>query len=221
MSFNRKWILGTAFAASLLAVGLFAVGCGDGGGGDDDSSSSDIGDNNPDMYVAIGDSITEGVGEPDQGAPYPARLSAILGKSVANEGVGGQTAGSGLARMASVLSSYKPGHILILFGANDAILGVDPESTASSLRAMVQMAKNNKTIPLLATTPQMTKTHEAFNSAVLRLNPLIRNVASSEGVTLVDLEAEFGTSADMTIFDGLHPSDLGNQTIAFAFSEKL
>ena len=58
------------------------------------------------------------------------------------------------------------------------------------------------------------------------LNPLIRQLASESGVTLVDVAAAFGgdgplDNSSLLGTDGLHPTEAGYQVIAGAFFEKL
>jgi len=196
-----------------------AAGCGGGDGGGQAPVLSDFGANNPNVVLAFGDSITAGVD--GGGAPYPARLAALSGKTVINSGVGGQESGAGLARLGGALASVKPGYLCILYGANDLIMGLDRETTIANLTAMVQMAQANKTVPLLATLTPMIGEHAIWNGEVNKLNDDIRSLASSLDVTLVDLNAEFGDPAALLLDDGLHPNDQGNQVIALAFNDAL
>ena len=85
----------------------------------------------------------------------------------------------------------------------------------------VLAAKANKTVPILATLLPMIGGHGIFTSAADRISNGIRDIASSEGVTLVDLNSEFGDPENQLISDGLHPNDTGNQIIALAFNDVL
>jgi len=206
--------------AWLPAVLLWvAAGCGGGDGGNQAPVPADFGDNNPNVVLAFGDSITAGV--EGGGAPYPARLAALSGKTVINSGVGGQESGAGLARLGGALAANKPGYICILYGANDVIMGRDQNSTIANLADMLQQAQANKTVPMIATLTPMLGEHGPWTSAVDRLNDAIRNLASATGTTLVDLNAEFGDAETLLLGDGLHPNDQGNQIIALAFNDAL
>ena len=202
-----------------VALLVFALGCSGGDGSNQAPVLADFGGNDPNVVVAFGDSITEGVD--GGGAPYPGRLAALSGRRVINAGAGGQESGAGLSRLGSTLAAYKPGYICILFGANDVIMGLDQNVTIGNLLAMIQKAKANKTVPILATLTPMIGEHAGWNSEVNRLNDALRNLASAEGVTLVDLNAEFVDAAALMIGDGLHPNDQGNQIIALAFNDTL
>ena len=95
----------------------------------------------------------------------------------------------------------------------------DTDNTLGNIRAMVQAAKANKTVPILATLLPMIEGHAIYDSVAGRISAGIRDIASSEGVTLVDLNAEFSDPASLLISDGLHPNDAGNQVIAAAFND--
>lgn len=197
--------------AVLCSAMCFLSGCEDG-------ESYDYGDNDPNYFVAMGDSITEGVG--DCGTPWPERLSAMLGKTIANEGVSGEHAYEGADRVDGVLSAYKPGRLLILYGANDIMHSRDHDEIIEDLRTIIQAAKNNKTVPELATLIPMSGHDEIFATGVESLNEDVRALASEEGVRLVDLEAAFEATGDVDAYmqsDGVHPNSDGNQLIAETF----
>ena len=203
-------------------LALLLVGCltacedsGGGGGGD----VGDVGANSPEVYAAVGDSITYGGN--GGGAPYPPRLAAITGKTVNTHAVPGEDSGSAVGAVGNILANDKPAALLILLGANDVISGVGHNTTVNNLRNIVQQAKANNTVPVVATLTPMIDGHELWGGSVQALNNLIRDMASSEDARLVDLEAEFGTGEGLLLGDGLHPNEVGNQVIAEAFADAL
>ena len=204
--------------AAAAALGL--AGCDFGGGGGGGGSSWDFGSNDTAVVVCIGDSITEGTCAP-AGAPYPSRLGAMSGKSVANEGVCGALSDDGVGRVGGLLKSYKPGYLCIFYGANDATRGHSVSDVIANLRSMVQSAKSNKTLPLIATLLPMYDSHGLFDGNAEDISNAIRTMAKEEGARLVDLRAEFGSDRTLIQEDGLHPSDTGTQIIAAAFNDKI
>jgi len=200
---KRVWI-STAAAAVMM---LWAAGCEDGGGGLGDGH--DFGVNNPAMHIALGDSITQ--------SGYPAILAAVLGKPVVNLGVGGSQSSLGASRIAGALARYKPGYVLILYGANDVTSGQPFASTIANLRVMVQVSKANRSIPVVATLTPMYGSHSLWAGAVIALNGEIRAMAASEGVTVADLERSFGYAPHLFEPDGLHPTTAGQALIAQTF----
>jgi lysophospholipase L1-like esterase len=210
----RGWML-------LVLVVLTGAGCFDSGSDSGDGSSKvDFGDNDPGRVVALGDSITDGVCVPD-GPPYPSRLAELSGKQVINEGLCGERSGEAASRIGSVLKRYKPGYIVIFYGANDAIFALSPESVANNLRNMCNAAIANKTVPILATCLPMYDRYTFANASVLSYNPFIRDLGKELGVKVVDLEKEFGSERSFLQADGLHPSDAGNQVIALAVNDRI
>ena len=200
---------------SLIIASFASCETGGGGGG----SSFDFGDNDPNVVVAMGDSITDGVCVP-AGAPYPDRVAALSGKRVINQGSCGEKSSEGASRVNSVLNSANPGYLFILYGTNDALYG-DPSAVKENLRAMIQAAKNNKTLPVIATLTPMYDKYAYGNSDAKGISREIRNLANEEGIPLVDLEAEFGSDRSLTHPDGVHLSDSGTQLIALSFNDQL
>lgn len=202
-----EWML-ILFLAAVMA------GC------DDDNGHHDFGDNNPDLYVAMGDSITSGLGYSSE-EPYPARLSSALGKTVINNGHGGDTSSDGAGDVNSVLSTHNPGYLLILYGANDIICGYGTDHIIANLREIIQAAKANQTIPVIATLTPAFGSHAYMAGAINDLNSQIRQMAAEEGVSVADLNSAFGENSAYMLSDGLHPNDEGAELIASTFSNAL
>lgn len=197
---------------ALLSVLLLAA-CDHGGGG----PSHDFGNNDPNVVACVGDSLTQGVN--CIGAPYPTRLAAMSGKRVLNFGRHGTVASEGASTIASALARH-PGYVCILFGSNDAIHGVDYETTRQNIRRIVVACKNNQSVPLLATPPPMIGGHELYAGHADRVAEVIREIATEQGVTLVDLHAAFGSdpSPYLNPDDGLHLSEAGGDLVAKKFN---
>ena len=200
---------GLIVAGFILAVICLFCGCEDGG------ESFDYSDNDPNVWVAFGDSITSGLdGESE---PYPPRLARMTGKTVINEGYSGETAQEGAGRVWNVLNSYNPGRLMVLYGVNDIMRHADYEDIIGNLRTIVQAAKANNTRVAIATLLPMYDRHNGiFQGSIEEISWQIRQMAAEEGVQLVDLEPLFGTGEGLQI-DGLHPNDAGNELIANAF----
>ena len=208
-----SWVLGVG-----LAFGFTA--CNDSGGGGGGSGNFDFGDNDQGVVLCLGDSITEGECVP-AGAPYPARLASMSGKTVINQGACGEKSGGGRDRVGSLLNRFKPGYICILYGANDAIFGLSVDEVVGNIRAIVQAAKANNTLPIVATCTPMFGIHEIYNQAASDYSVAIRQMAKEEGARLVDLDKEFGNDQSFLQADGLHPSDSGNTLIAMSFNDRI
>ena len=204
---------------SVLLFVAFTFGCEDSDSGSYPFASHDFGDNDPDRYVSLGDSITSGA-PGSTVVQYPAKLSAILGKRVINAGIGGEQSSGGAARVRSVLNAHKPGFLLILYGAND-VHDYDADFTINNLTTMIVAAKSNGTIPVLATiTPAFE--HYGFISAdAPELNSRIKQLAEEHGLVVADLAAAFGQKQELFLSDNLHPNEAGTDLIATTFADVL
>ncbi len=176
----------------------------------------DFGDNNPDVFLCMGDSITSGFNVSGSDT-YPAKLQSLLGRTVINEGLGGARSSYGVRMIRTYLNRYKPGYVLILFGVND--IGEEHLSTIlNNLRTMVWDSKNNKSLPIIATLTPVFGSRAWKASFILSLNEEIRKMAKEEEILLADLEVAFNW--DENYFpDGLHQNSAGNEIIANTFFE--
>jgi acyl-CoA thioesterase-1 len=105
----------------------------------------------PITIVALGDSLTAGLGLPSQDA-FPAKLQKALAAkgitvTIADAGVSGDTTSSGLARLDWSVPAGTDGVILEL-GANDALRGLDPAVPRAALDAILRRLKQ-RGIPVL------------------------------------------------------------------------
>lgn len=203
---------------SILAA-AFLAGCNDDSGGSSAGSGHDFGANDPNLYVAIGDSVTEGT--ETSGPSYPEILSGMIGKTVINEGMGGELSSGGAARIGGILEQHKPGYMLIMYGINDVVHVGSDSWTISNLSAIIGACKANGTVPVLATIPPLYKGGDYFDPRHTELNEDIRNLARSEDVALADVEAEFDNDPSLFIADGRHPNDDGTRIIAATFADVL
>ena len=188
--------------------------------------------------VAFGDSVTAGENAlPGVGQilfidiinAYPTKLKAKFdldfptqGVSVINEGLSGERATDGVARLPTVLASRQPDALLLLDGYNDLLNDGVAASVpvADALRDMVRLAKADG-VPFVfvaTVTPSRPGIREIPIAAILQANFLITEMAAAEGVVLVDLfDAFFGQEATLVGDDGLHLTPAGNEVVAATF----
>ncbi len=133
--------------------------------------------------VCLGDSITA--------AGYPSFLATQTGKQVVNSGVPGEESPSGAARVSSLLFTYHPGYICILYGINDLISHRAPADIVQYLSQIVATARAAGAVPVLATLTPVSGMYGKYQSDVDDLNAQIREVASGQGIALADLAAIF------------------------------
>ena len=103
--------------------------------------------------LVIGDSLSAEYGIP-RGTGWVALLSAQLAKDkpqwqVINASISGDTTSGGLARLATLLSQYKPKVVVIELGGNDALRGFSLKVTQDNLTQMIAACQKNKAAVLL------------------------------------------------------------------------
>jgi lysophospholipase L1-like esterase len=156
------------------------------------------GPQSPTIYVAFGDSITEGVGD-EEGGGYPPRLEALLvargrNDDVRNRGVAGETTVDGLARIDSVLA--QGGDVLLLMeGTNDLPHNVSPETIAFNLDEMASRAELAGMDVVIATVIPRSPTANVDRENILtqQLAETIRDLAGTSDRELADPFEEFIT----------------------------
>ncbi len=195
-----------------------------------------IGGNSRNVFMAFGDSITQGLGSSDERGYIQLledRLQAGFGLGeVFAEGIGGTTSQQGAARLAARLGRNRPAYTLILYGTNDWNSCDDVAScyTLDALASMVGQVKSRESLPVLATIPPVNVGFDARapasrNAWVAEANVAIKALAQAEGALLVDLEKAFlevgGTNPAQLFVDHVHPSDRGYELIADEFYRAL
>ena len=216
---TRRWVVSSVRAFTAAAVVSLCSCDGGGGGGGAGSSNHDFGSNDPNVCVAMGDSITLGANQPYPS--WPPRLASMIGKTVINAASVGEMASTAAARTGGVLARWKPGYLLIMHGINEMRAG-NAAAGVEGVRSMVQQAKANQTIPIVATYYLMTGESANLNPGIQDLDRQLKAMASEEDVTLVNLESAFGSDESLLYMpEGFHPSDAGTQIIAQEFANRL
>ena len=105
-----------------------------------DSSGTDI--------ICFGDSLTAGAGS-TEGNDYPSLLSQRLGMKVINAGVNGNTTKDALLRIDNDVLQYNPRLVIIEFGGNDFLQGVQLQETFDNLDKLIQMIQQKHAIVVL------------------------------------------------------------------------
>ena len=196
--------------AFVLFLAFFVPGCGD------ESTSQSV-PNAPEyegIIVAVGDSLTEGLGVAEEFA-YPALLEKKLRLDgyhyrVINAGVSGETSSGTLARIKWVLT-LKPNIVILVIGANDGFRGIDPELIKTNILSIVRAFKEKKVSVLLGGMQMGQNLGEEYITAFEKNYPL---VAREENVGLVPFFLT-GVAANPNLnqADGIHPTAEGYQVV--------
>jgi lysophospholipase L1-like esterase len=196
----------------LLMFCLMVFSCG----GGDDSPSVTNSDSRKDICVAMGDSITFGVLATSYDNSYVSLLSTRWGKTIINESAGGGLSQDGALIIDEVLSQHNPRYITIYYGTND-LGAVAPDETIGYLKYIIERAKVNGTIPVVATMGPFLNNWAWKQPYATELSRRIRELAASEGIACADIEVALGGNSNYMDDDGQHPIDAGHRIIADTF----
>lgn len=100
----------------------------------------------PPLILVLGDSLTAGYGLAAADS-FPVRLEAALARAglaarVVNGGVSGDTTAGGLRRV-DWLMVQKPDLVIVEFGGNDGIRGLDPRETGRNLDGIIARVRRH------------------------------------------------------------------------------
>lgn len=157
--------------------------------------------------VAMGDSLTEGLGVPEEKS-YPMLLQkALINKGydyrVVNAGVSGETSSGARSRMEWVLR-MQPDIIILETGANDGLRGIDPELIRRNIREMVDAFKAEGIVVVLAGMKIVPNLGPAYSK---KFADVYTDVGGDKDVILIPffLEGVAGIPK-MNQPDGIHPT---------------
>jgi acyl-CoA thioesterase I len=168
----------------------------------------------PVRIVALGDSLTAGLGLPANAA-FPARLEQALNAKgmaveITNAGVSGDTASAGLARLDWSVPEGTDA-VIIELGANDTLRGIDPKVTREALEGIVGRLRERRIEVLLAGMraapnlgPDYGRDFDAIYPDLATRNDLLFYPFFLDGVA---------TDAKLNQRDGLHPTAAGVDAI--------
>jgi acyl-CoA thioesterase-1 len=164
----------------------------------------------PLRLVALGDSLTTGLGLPAQSA-LPAKLAAALkskgiAAAIADAGVSGDTAANGLARLDWAVPDETDG-VIVALGANDMLRGIDPAVTRKALDGILRRLGERRIPALLAGMRAAPNLGTDFGQ---RFNTIYPELAAKHGVLLYPFLLD-GVAANATLNqrDGIHPTAAG------------
>jgi len=179
-------------------------------------------------YVAIGDSFTEGIGDPEERAPgghrgWADRVAEVLGSSAedfayANLAVRGRLLDQIAAEQAEAALSLRPDLITVSAGGNDIIRpGTDPDDVARRFERLIATLSSQGATVVVFTGPDigLTPVLGRLRGKVAIYNEHVRAIALKHDAVVADMWAlRQLVDPRMWAPDRLHFSPLGHHTIA-------
>ena len=160
--------------------------------------------------IAFGDSLTAGYGAAP-GEDYPSKLGPMIGATVLNAGVSGDTTAGGLRRLDWVLRAH-PDVVVVALGANDGLRGLPVAAMRDNLVRIVTRLRASGARVLLAG----MRLPPNYGAAYTReFAEAFRAVARETAVPFVPFLLE-GVAGDARLnqADGIHPNAAGQRIVA-------
>ncbi len=166
------------------------------------------------VILALGDSLTAGYGLTQQDS-FPARLQAALRAAgvdarVVNAGVSGDTSAGALRRV-DWLMAQKPDLVIVEFGGNDGLRGLDPAETLRNLEGVIVKVRRHGARVLLAGMLAPPNLGRDYGAA---FNAVFPELAKRHKVDFYPFFLD-GVAAKpaLNLADGIHPNAKGVSVI--------
>jgi acyl-CoA thioesterase I len=160
--------------------------------------------------VALGDSLTAGLGLPAKDGFVPQLQTALeapgANVEIANAGVSGDTASDGLARLDWSVPAGTDA-VIVELGANDMLRGIDPKATRDALDAILARLEQRHIAIMLCGMKAAPNLGVDYGRAFERIYP---ELAAKYGAVFYPFFLD-GAAADraLTQPDGVHPNAAG------------
>jgi lysophospholipase L1-like esterase len=179
-------------------------------------------------YVAIGDSFTEGIGDPEPRSPgghrgWADRVAEVLSSQTpsfayANLAIRGRLLQQILDEQVEPALELRPDLITVSMGGNDVIRpGTDPDEIAQRFDGGIERLRSDGATVVMFNGPDigMTPVLRSVRGKVAIYNENLRTVAQRHGAIVADMwSLRELTDPRMWAPDRLHFSPIGHQTIA-------
>jgi acyl-CoA thioesterase-1 len=170
------------------------------------------------LILVVGDSLSAEYGLA-RGKGWVALLDQRLAREkiaarVVNASISGDTTSGGRSRLPALLAQYRPTHVILELGGNDALRGLPLKMTQDNLTAMARAAKASGARVLIAGMQVPPNYGRQYNDGFAAV---FVEVAKAEGTALVPFLLKGvadGTDADaMFQADRIHPREIAHPII--------
>ncbi|PNK60654.1 arylesterase [Psychrobacter sp. FDAARGOS_221] len=165
----------------------------------------------PVTILALGDSLTEGLGLAEEDA-YPAQLEKALQQAgyvnakVINSGLSGETS-TGLVNRLDWVLKTKPDITILTIGANDAMRGIDVATVDSNIRTAIQRLQDEGSVIVLGGMQIYDNLGDEYVKSFSALYP---KIAEDTGVAFIPFFLDgVGGVPELNQADAIHPTAEG------------
>jgi acyl-CoA thioesterase I len=166
--FGYTQLFRSLLASAAVVAAMLLTACADGGSVADSNASPFVQPKKATVILVFGDSTSQGYGYEKFGTYYedvpPGKMYADLLRNrlkaekidafapvtVINESLGSEFAFESISRLSYVLAVYKPTHVLLAHGTNDARAQIPLSDMSNNFITMINMVRNSGAKPLLA-----------------------------------------------------------------------
>ncbi|MBQ9578976.1 MAG: arylesterase [Ottowia sp.] len=161
--------------------------------------------------LALGDSLTQGVGTSSPAHAWPAVFERLSGWRMVNGGVSGDTSDMALARLPALLREHRPQLVIVSIGGNDFLHQQSGAATRDNIRAIVQQSQSAGAQVLLVAEPQ-----PSIAAALGRVSdhPMFAELAGELRVPLLENAWSDILSDEKLRSDRIHANDTGYEQFA-------
>lgn len=176
-------------------------------------------------YVALGDSLSVGVGSNDQTKTLPyivaGKISEQMSVTLINLAISGATTQDVIVDQLDKAASQKPNYITLLIGTNDIHSLISPSKFEAQMSYIINFLTKNTSakiiifnIPYLGSENLILFPYNfILNYQVQRYNNVLTNLSKTNQITLIDLytptKESFSKQANFYSSDNFHPSEEG------------
>jgi lysophospholipase L1-like esterase len=211
----------------LLCIVSILSACGGGSGSDSDDTPV-VKPTKPVVILVFGDSISQGYGYDIYGEYFQQitpgntftellrqrvkkeSLDEFASVTVYNDSLGGETAKDAVNRIQNVLAYYRPTHIVLAHGTNDAGANVALSTISTYFISMSNSAKAFGAKVMIAdVTPTLYGDAFATNYSIM-----VSDTAKAAGATYVPLLDDVKGNSSLYWPDGVHPKDSAQSTMS-------
>ena len=166
------------------------------------------------IIVAFGNSLTAGLGvRSDQ--TYPAQLQKQLSEAalpfrVVNMGVNGETTAGALRRLAHI-KQLRPAIVILEFGANDGLRGLDVSQTHSNLAQIIERLQEQDIVVVLTGMKLPPNYGPSYVRAFVDIFPTLAEQYDTPFMPF--FLQDVATKLELNQSDGIHPTAKGYSII--------